>query len=80
MQACNKRKQPSGRKSGVEYSTPVRYMRSGSRLRCLTTDHVQWWRNVQATPGVSLLVRGTNSTYTAIGLERDPPSTQQLVI
>ena len=68
-----------GRKSGVEYSTPVRYMRSGSRLRCLTTDHVQWWRNVQATPGVSLLVRGTNDAYTAIVLESDPPSIQKVL-
>lgn len=68
-----------GRKSGVEYSTPVRYMRSDSRLRCLTTDHVQWWRNVDATPGVSLLVQGTNSTYTAIVLERIPLTTQKLL-
>ena len=68
-----------GRKSGAKYSTPVRYMRSGSRLRCLTSDHVQWWRNVQATPGVSLLVQGTKSPYNATVLERDPTNTQKLL-
>ena len=68
-----------GRKSGAEYSTPVRYMRSGSRVRCLTTDHIQWWRNVQATPAVSLVVQGISRPYTAIVLERDPANTQKLL-
>jgi deazaflavin-dependent oxidoreductase (nitroreductase family) len=68
-----------GRKSGANYSTPVRYMRSGSRLRCLTTDHIQWWRNVQATPRVSLLVQGTDSSYSAIVLERNPVTIQEIL-
>lgn len=68
-----------GRNSGAAYSTPVRYMHSGGRIRCLTTDHVQWWRNVQANPVVSLLVQGTSSRYNAVVLERDSTSTQKLL-
>jgi deazaflavin-dependent oxidoreductase (nitroreductase family) len=68
-----------GRKSGAAHSTPVRYIRSGSRLRCFTSEHVQWWRNVQANPSVFLVVQGTKSPYTAIVLERDPTQVQQLL-
>jgi deazaflavin-dependent oxidoreductase (nitroreductase family) len=68
-----------GRKSGAAYSTPVRYIRSGSTLRCFTSEDVNWWRNVQANPAVSLLVQGTKSPYTAIVLERDPAQFQQLL-
>ncbi len=68
-----------GRKSGKEYSTPVRYIRSDSCIRCFTSEEVQWWRNVQASPAVSLLVRGSMRSYSASVLERDPPHVQQLL-
>jgi deazaflavin-dependent oxidoreductase (nitroreductase family) len=68
-----------GRKSGAVHSTPVRYIRSGSRLRCFTSEPVQWWRNVQANPSVSLVVQGKKNPYTAIVLERDPAQVQQLL-
>jgi deazaflavin-dependent oxidoreductase (nitroreductase family) len=68
-----------GRKSGAVYSTPVRYIRAGSCFRCFTSENVQWWRNVQANPAVSLVVRGTKSTYTAIVLEQDPDQVRQLL-
>ena len=68
-----------GRKSGAEYSTPVRYIRSDGCIRCFTSEEVQWWRNVQAEPTVSLLVRGSNKSYCANVLERDPTHIQQLL-
>ena len=68
-----------GRKSGAEYSTPVRYLRLGGRISCFTSEEVQWWRNVQAEPAVSLVVGGTMNSYTANVLERDPGHVQQLL-
>ncbi len=68
-----------GRKSGKVYSTPVRYTRVGSRIRCLTSEEVQWWRNVDAAPAVSLVVRGSVRSYKADVLERDPPRIQKLL-
>ena len=68
-----------GRKTGAAYSTPVRYLHSGGRIRCITTEEVQWWRNVQAEPAVSLVVGGTVSSYTAHVLERDPGHIRQLL-
>ena len=68
-----------GRKSGVQYSTPVRYMVSGSTIRCFTSAEVQWWRNLQEKPEVSLMVRGAARSYTAKVLKPDPPRVQALL-
>ena len=69
----------TGRKSGITYSTPVRYMYAGSRIRCFTSEEVQWWRNVRASPSVSLLVRGSAGSYNSTILDRDPAGTQHLL-
>jgi deazaflavin-dependent oxidoreductase (nitroreductase family) len=69
----------TGRKSGNMYSTPVRYIRVGSRIRCITSEEVQWWRNVKAAPAVSLVVCRSVASYNAHVLERDPTRTQQLL-
>jgi deazaflavin-dependent oxidoreductase (nitroreductase family) len=68
-----------GRKSGVQYSTPVRYMASGSTIRCFTSTEVQWWRNLQVNSEVSLVVAGTERSYTAKVLTPDPPRIQALL-
>lgn len=64
-----------GRKSGKSYTTPVRYMQTETSLRCFTSDHVQWWRNVKASPTVTLRVGGTSRQYQAKVLDRDPGAT-----
>jgi len=68
-----------GRKSGRAYSTPVRYLRSGGRIRCITTEEVQWWRNLQATPAVTLLVQGEERPYTASVIRGDSARIEPLL-
>lgn len=62
----------TGRTSGKNYSTPVRYFKDGRIIRCFTSEHVEWWRNVSANPHVTLLVGGVSKQYQARVLERDP--------
>ena len=69
----------TGRKSGRAYSTPVRYIRRGVSIRCFTSDHGQWWRNVKANPQVTLLVAGSSGAYQARVLARDPGRTSELL-
>ena len=69
----------TGRKSGKTYSTPVRYICAGSRIRCFTSEEVQWWRNVKASPSVSLRVRGSAGSYHSTILDRDPVGIQQML-
>ena len=69
----------TGRKSGRSYCTPVRYSREGDKLRCLTSEEIQWWRNVQARPNVSLVVRGTGSSYVARVTVNDPERIQGML-
>ncbi len=67
----------TGRKSGRKLSTPVRYIRVEGRIRCLTSEHTQWWRNVQASPGVTLLIEGSSAPFHVEIQERDPELTAQ---
>jgi len=62
----------TGRKSGKDYTTPVRYVRTDTGIRCFTSEEVQWWRNVKAKPRVILRVRGVSGQYQASILEDDP--------
>jgi deazaflavin-dependent oxidoreductase (nitroreductase family) len=68
-----------GRKSGKKFSTPVRYLDTGACFRCVTSEEVQWWRNVQANPAVTLLVSGANHSCSATILERNPTRVQELL-
>ncbi len=61
-----------GRKSGRALATPVRYLAANGTIRCTTADYVQWWRNVQAEPGVMLRVAGELVACRGRVLERDP--------
>jgi deazaflavin-dependent oxidoreductase (nitroreductase family) len=65
-----------GRKSGRQLATPVRYLRTDTGIRCTTTDHVQWWRNVEAAGEAELLVGGERGRYSAQILPRDPQATK----
>lgn len=49
-----------GRTSGRLLSTPVEYVREGSRVSILVAapERKQWWRNVRANDQVSLLIEG----------------------
>jgi len=69
-----------GRKSGRDLATPVRYQRVGSTLRCTSSGHTQWWRNVQANPEVSLRVAGEVRPYRASLVAGDPERVRPMLL
>ena len=50
----------TGRKSGRTYTTPVRYLQLGDRIRCFTAETNTWWRNLRGGARVVLRIRGEN--------------------
>ncbi|HEY9036817.1 MAG TPA: nitroreductase/quinone reductase family protein [Pseudomonadales bacterium] len=55
----------TGRKSGRTLSTPVRYVREGDRLMCLTGHEMRWWHNFKQPAPVQLLLNGRWQAATA---------------
>jgi deazaflavin-dependent oxidoreductase (nitroreductase family) len=68
-----------GRKSGRAYATPVRYQQLGSGVRCFTSKHVQWWRNVNDAEQVTLLIAGKTIPHKAQVLQDDPARIRPLL-
>ena len=62
----------TGRKSGKQCTTPVRYMQTGDTVRCFTSAENQWWRNLRSGARVSLLINGKSSAYQAQAIFDDP--------
>ncbi|MBT4162736.1 MAG: nitroreductase family deazaflavin-dependent oxidoreductase [Gammaproteobacteria bacterium] len=52
----------TGRKSGRHYSTPVRYLNIDDRIRCTTSKHTKWWRNLVSNQSAALLLGGDLKT------------------
>ena len=46
----------TGRKSGKEFTTPIRYTQEGETL-CMTVVY-PWWKNLLENPAVRVLLRG----------------------
>ncbi len=55
----------TGRRSHRSYTTPLRYVRAAGVIRCFTSRHTQWWRNLQGGQQVYLRVQGRKSRYHA---------------
>jgi hypothetical protein len=55
----------TGRKSGKQFTTPVRYIQSGNTVKCFTAAENQWWRNLRSGARVSLLIKGQLHDYQA---------------
>ncbi|MDQ2717547.1 MAG: nitroreductase/quinone reductase family protein [Chloroflexota bacterium] len=53
----------TGRKSGKEFTTPLRYVQEGETLRLIVV--YPWWRNLLGEPTVRVLLRGHMHTGTA---------------
>ena len=70
----------TGRNSGREYSTPVRYDQPDGVIRAFTSDHGQWWRNLRNGADAELLIKGVRNTYQATILGRDPELTREKLI
>lgn len=62
----------AGRRSGRRYTTPVRYIRIGTTVRCFTSSENQWWRNLRGGADVVLRIEGADKQYHAIAIVDDP--------
>lgn len=70
----------TGRKSGKQFTTPVRYMRTDKGVRVYTAEHTQWWRNMLSGPKVTLVIAGQTEPYTASVYPRDAQRNRELLI
>lgn len=62
----------TGRRSGRRYTTPVRYLRIGTTIKCFTSQEGQWWKNLRGGADVILRLEGINKPYHAVALWDDP--------
>jgi hypothetical protein len=62
----------TGRNSGRQFTTPVRYFRDGETVRSFTSVEGQWWRNLRGGADVVLSIEGRDAPYHATAVENDP--------
>ncbi len=62
----------TGRRSGRQFTTPVRYIRDGETVRCFTSAENQWWRNLRGGADVVLRIEGRDVPYHAKAVDNDP--------
>ncbi len=62
----------TGRNSGRQFTTPVRYFQDGETVRCFTSAESQWWRNMRGGADVVLRIEGRDAPYHATAVEDDP--------
>jgi hypothetical protein len=67
----------TGRKSNKKFTTPVRYIRAGSSIRCFTAAENQWWRNMRGGADVILRIQGKDAHYHASAIFDDPARIRQ---
>jgi hypothetical protein len=70
----------TGRKSGKQFTTPVRYMQTGDTVRCFTAAENQWWRNLRSGSRVSLLIKGQLSDYQAQAIFDNPADIRKQLV
>ncbi len=62
----------TGRKSGKQFATPVRYLRRGSSVRCYSNKDTQWWRNLRNGARIELRIGGPDAAYRSEVMEDSP--------
>ena len=62
----------TGKKSGRQFTTPVRYVRIGNLIRCFTSFENMWWRNLRGGADVALHIQGEDKKFVATPIEDDP--------
>ena len=62
----------TGRNSGRQFTTPVRYFRDGETVRSFTSAEGQWWRNLRGGADVVLRIEGRDAPYHATPVENTP--------
>ena len=70
----------TGRKSGKQFTTPVRYIQAGDTIKCFTAAENQWWRNLRSGARVSLLIKGQLNDYQAHAIFDDPTAIKQQLV
>jgi hypothetical protein len=48
----------TGRKSGKEFTTPIRYAQDGETLQVKVVSEYSWWKNLRGNAAVRVLLRG----------------------
>jgi deazaflavin-dependent oxidoreductase (nitroreductase family) len=61
----------TGRKSGRQFTTPVRYVRDDDKVYAFTAKENQWWRNLRGGADVVLRTRGQDAPYHAVAIDSD---------
>ena len=67
-----------GRKSGKQYSTPVRYHTYEGRHRSFSSDNANWWKNFREGADVELHLQGRTYPYHAVLLDVDTERKREL--
>ncbi len=62
----------TGRKSGRRFTTPLRYVQDGKRVRCFSSSSSRWWRNLRGGAAVTLRLQGREQAFRARVVEGDP--------
>ncbi len=62
----------TGRNSGRQFTTPVRYFRECETVRSFTSAEGQWWRNLRGGADVVLRIEGRDAPYHATAVENTP--------
>ena len=68
-----------GRVTGRSYTTPVRYVRDGEKIRCYTSRDARWWPNLKHEPAVVLRIRGRDVRCSASVIDDDPAAVRTLL-
>lgn len=68
----------TGRRSGKEYTTPVRYVQDGNTIRSFSSPSAQWWRNLQGGADVTITIRGKNMQMRGTLLDVDDDTRMRL--
>jgi len=61
----------TGRNSGRQFTTPVRYFRNDDIVKCFTSAEGQWWRNMRGGADVVLRIEGRDAPYHAKAVVND---------
>ena len=62
----------TGRKTQKRFTTPVRYVTAGDRVRCFTSAETLWWRSLRGGADVVLRLQGQDRPFHATVIENDP--------
>ena len=68
-----------GRVTGRSYSTPVRYIRVGAKIRWFTSRDAKWWPNLKHDPTVVLRLAGRDVVCSARVIDDDPATVRNLL-